>query len=261
MLIAHLPPVERPRERLSAHGVAALADRELLALVLGTGGTRGLGAHHLAERLLNRFGSMAALARAHPAELVGLLGVGPAKAAAIAAAFELGRRSARPPTATVITSTADLVGVVAPLLRGRARERLALVVCDNANRVTSCEVVSEGSAERALVPVRELVAAVLRRDGTAFALAHNHPSGDLTPSPADLDATHRVERAARTLGLRFLDHVVVSDTGWRRVDPQPSLSAAQPADGRSSPPAAGGRAASPPADGRAPSQPVPAHGL
>ena len=218
MLIADLPSVERPRERLSAHGAGSLADRELLALVLGTGGAPGLGAHQLAERLLARFGSVAALARAHPADLVGVPGVGQAKAAAIAAAFELGRRVERSPAARVIMSTADLVSVVAPLLRGRARERLALVVCDNANRVSSCEVISEGSAERALVPVREVAVAVLRRDGKAFALAHNHPSGELTPSPADVDATGRVEEAARTLGLRFLDHVVVTDTGWCRVD-------------------------------------------
>ena len=108
--------------------------------------------------------------------------------------------------------------VVAPLLRGRARERLALVVCDTAHRVTSCEVISEGSAERALVPVREVAVAVLRRDGRAFALAHNHPSGELTPSPADLDATRRVAEAAQALGLRFLDHLIVTDTGWCRVD-------------------------------------------
>jgi DNA repair protein RadC len=217
MLIADLPPTERPRERISAHGAPSLADRELLALVLGTGGAAGVGAHHLAERLLARFGSMAALARAHPADLVGVPGVGSAKAAAISAAFELGRRTARAPAASVIASSADLVPVVAPMLRGRTRERLVLVVCDNGNRVTSCEVVSEGSAERAPLPVREVAVAVLRRDGNAFAIAHNHPSGELTPSAADVASTARVEEAARAVGLRFLDHLVVTDSGWCRV--------------------------------------------
>jgi DNA repair protein RadC len=222
MLIADLPPVERPRERLSTHGPAALADRELLALVLGTGVAPGLGAHHLAERLLARLGSIAALARAHPADLIGVPGVGEAKAAAVAAAFELGRRAERAPTPRVIGSTADLVTVVSPLLRGRARERLALVVCDASNRVTSCEVISEGSAARALVPIREVAVAVLRRDGVAFALAHNHPSGDPTPSAADVEATQRVREAAHALGLRFLDHLVVTDTGWCRVTDAPA---------------------------------------
>jgi DNA repair protein RadC len=214
MRIADLPTEDRPRERLALHGAGALADRELLALVLGTGGAPGAGAHQLAERLLARFGSLGALARAHPADLLAVPGIGTAKAAAVAAAFELTRRAGRSVLPTVVRCTADLVPVVAPLLRGRSRERLVLVVCDTANRVTSCEVISEGSAERALVPVREVAVAVLRRDGSAFGLAHNHPSGDLTPSAADLEATVRVEKAAAALGLRFLDHVVLSDCGW-----------------------------------------------
>lgn len=217
MLIADLPSTERPRERLSAHGVGALADRELLALVLGTGGAPGLGAHHLAERLLTRFGSLAAVARAHPADLAAVCGVGPAKACAVASAFELGRRAAQRPATTVVGSTADVAAVAAPLLLGRSRERLVLVVCDRGNRVTSCEVLSEGSAERTLLPVREIAVAVLRRDGAAFALAHNHPGGDLSPSPADIESTRRMEEVATTLGLRFLDHVVVTDHGWCRV--------------------------------------------
>lgn len=232
MLIADLPPMERPRERLSAHGARALADRELLALLLGTGGATGLGAHHLAERLLTRFGSIVALSRAHPADLVGLSGVGVAKASAISAAFELGRRATHSPAATVIGSTADVVPVVAPLLRGHPRERLALVVCDNANRVTSCEVISEGSAVRAMVPVREVAVAVLRRDGMAFALAHNHPSGELTPSAADIDSTTKVAEASRALGLRFLDHLVVTDSGWCRIPFDAAPRCAPPAPSR-----------------------------
>jgi DNA repair protein RadC len=219
MLIADLPPVERPRERLSMQGAGSLADRELLAVVLGTGG-RGSGAHHLAERLLGRFGGVAALARAHPADLVAVPGVGRAKAAAIAAAFELGRRAVRSTPSRVVASTADLLEVVAPLLRGRDRERLVLVVCDTANRVTSCEVISEGSASRAFVPVREVAVAVLRRDGSAFALAHNHPSGELTPSAADVDATRRVRAAAEAVGLRFLDHLIVTEFGWCTITPR-----------------------------------------
>jgi DNA repair protein RadC len=224
MLIADLPAVDRPRERMSAHGATSLADRELLALVLGTGGAVGTGAHHLAERLLARFGSLTAVAGALPAELTGVAGVGPAKAAAIAAAFELGRRAVRPPPTSVITSTADLASAVGPMLRGRGRERLVLLVCDSGNRVVSCEVISEGSAGRAPVPVREVAVAVLRRDGAAFALAHNHPGGDLTPSAADVAATARVVEAARTLGLRFLDHLVVTEAGWCRV-PDPDRAA------------------------------------
>ncbi|GAA5184958.1 DNA repair protein RadC [Rugosimonospora acidiphila] len=216
MLIADLPRTERPRERLSALGPTALADRELLSMLLGTGGP-GTGAHALAERLLATFGSIPALARAHPTDLTALPGIGWAKAATLVSAFELARRAGCVEARRQVTSTLDLVDLAAPLLRGRTRERLVVVICDTANRVLHCEVVSEGSAERSLVPVREVIVSVLRRDGQAFALAHNHPAGDPTPSPADREATDRIEQAAGAVGLRFLDHVVLTDAGWARV--------------------------------------------
>jgi DNA repair protein RadC len=217
MLIADLPVRERPRERLAALGTAALADRELLAVLLGTGGSPGVGAHTLAERLLARFGSVTAIARAHPADLASITGVGPAKAAVLVAAFELARRGTVAEAAVTVTGPDDIVTVAGPLLRGRSRERLVVVACDRASRVLGYDVLTEGSADRSLLPIREAVVAVLRRDGKAFALAHNHPSGDPTPSPEDIDATVRVRTAANALGLRFLDHVIVTDSSWRRV--------------------------------------------
>jgi DNA repair protein RadC len=229
MRIVDLPARERPRERLVQLGTAALADRELLAVLLGTGGAPGVGAHALAEHLLARFGSVAALARAHPADLAAVTGVGPAKAAALVAAFELARRATVVESPVAITDPADVVTVAAPLLRGRARERLLVVACDRANRVLGCDVLSEGSADQALLPGREALVAVLRRDGRAFALAHNHPSGDPTPSPADIDATARIGPAAAAVGLRFLGHVVVTDTSWRRVTVPPAPPRSRPA--------------------------------
>ena len=217
MRIVDLPTTERPRERLARLGATALADRELLAVLLGTGGQPGHGAHDLAERLLTRFGSVADLARAHPSDLARTAGVGAAKASALAAAFELARRAQAPPRSQRLSTTADLVPVVMPLLGGRSRERLVVVICDRINRVLACEVLSEGSAERALVPVREVIVAVLRRDGAAFALAHNHPDGDPTPTEADVEASQRVELAAAAVGLRFLDHVVITGHTWSGV--------------------------------------------
>jgi DNA repair protein RadC len=223
MLIADLPVRERPRERLAALGTAALADRELLAVLLGTGGAPGVGAHTLAERLLTQFGSVAAVSRAHPADLAGVTGVGPAKAALLSAAFELARRATTVDAAPeTIAGGGDSAAVVAPLLRGRTRERLVVVTCDRVNRVLGCDVLSEGSADRSLMPVREVMVAVLRRDGKALALAHNHPSGDPTPSRDDIAATVHVRQAAVAVGLRFIEHVVVTDTDWRPVPPMPT---------------------------------------
>jgi DNA repair protein RadC len=214
MRILDLPTSERPRERLAALGPAALADRELIAVLLGTGGRPGHGAHELAERLLTRYGSVTALARAHPCDLADFAGIGQAKAMAMAAAFELGRRADLPDPSRTISTTADLVAVVLPLLRGRSRERLVLVACDNTGRVLGCEVVSEGSSQRALVPVREVIVAALRRDAKAIALAHNHPDGDPLPTAADIEATRCVAIAAAAVGLRLLEHVVVTDRAW-----------------------------------------------
>lgn len=221
MRILDLPVSERPRERLARLGAAALADRELLAVLLGTGGAPGVGAHALAEQLLARFGSVAALARAHPAELAAVTGVGPAKAATLAAAFELARRCTATPPATLVSGPAQLAAVTAPLLHGRTRERLVVVSCDRGDRVLGCDVLSEGSADRSLLPVREVMVAVLRRDGAAFGLAHNHPSGHAAPSVEDVQATVAVEHAAATAGLRFLGHVVVTDADWQRVTTPP----------------------------------------
>jgi DNA repair protein RadC len=217
MRIIDLPASERPRERLSSVGARHLADRELLAMLLGTGGAPGAGAHVLAERLLSAYGSVLELARAHPSDLARIPGIGIAKASALVSAFELARRADRFTERPVIERTTDLLQVVSPLLKGHTRERLVLVVCDALHRVTGCEVLTEGSADRAIVPVREIMVAVLRRDGQAFALAHNHPDGDPEPTDTDLEATRRVHAAALGLGVSFLDHVVVSDTTWRRV--------------------------------------------
>ena len=226
MRIADLPTTDRPRERLSRLGPGALADRELLAVMLGTGGRPGHGAHDLAEQLLARYGSVAGLARAHPADLAGTTGIGSAKLSVLAAAFELARRARLPSECHRLATTADIVPIVMPLLGGRSRERLVVVICDNTNRVLACEVVSEGSAQRALVPIREVIVSVLRRDGTAFALAHNHPDDDPTPTTADIDASLLIEEAAAAVGLRFLDHVVVTDHGWRGVSTFPREQAA-----------------------------------
>lgn len=138
------------------HGRSALSARELAALLLGTGGAVGTGAHLLAERLLARFGSLDELRRAHPADLMSVPGIGAAKAAALAAAFELGGRADPDSRPTVICSTADLAAAVAPQLQGLARERTLVVVCNNANRLLAIEPVSDGSVEQSLRSKQQL---------------------------------------------------------------------------------------------------------
>ncbi len=215
--MAAVPPHERPRERLLALGPEGLADRELLALILGNG-TRGTSALDLAAELLAEYGGLGQLAKARPEELSTRPGVGAAKSAALAAAFQLGQRAGRDGSQAVVLRSPDDVALVAlrELGNGR-RERVLVLVCDAANRLRRTVLVSEGSIDRSLVPVREILNAVLRHDGRSFALAHNHPSGDCEPSAADRKATDQVRSAAKVAGLRFLGHIVVAGQTWAPV--------------------------------------------
>lgn len=215
--MAALAPQERPRERLLACGPDALTERELVALVLRNG-SPGESALDLAASLLAEFGGLGPIAAARPEELTRRSGIGPAKAAALVAAFQLGRRAtAKAAAPMTLRSAGDVAAVARAELAGQRRERVLVLVCDAANRLRRTVVVSEGSIDRSLVPVREVLNAVLRHDGRTFALAHNHPSGDPTPSNADRQATADVAAAARTVGLRFLGHVVVAGEGWEEV--------------------------------------------
>ncbi len=212
--IADLPEHDRPRERLLARGAEALSERELLALVLGKG-RRGESALDLAAALLAEHGGLAGIAAARPEELARRAGVGPAKAAALAAAFRLGLLASGRVEAPVLRTAADAAEVALRELAHARRERVIVLVCDARNRLLRVVSVAEGSIDRAPLPVREVLNAVLRHDGRAFAVAHSHPSGDPEPGEEDVRATEKLAEAARTVGLRFLDHLVVGGGEWR----------------------------------------------
>lgn len=215
--MAAIPPYERPRERLLARGAEALTERELLALVLRNG-TNGVSALDLAAELLAEYGGLGALAAARPEELASRKGVGAAKAAAVVAAFHLARRADGPTDQPLVMRSPDDVAKVACReLNGLRRERVLVLICDAANHLRRTVAVAEGSIDGSLVPVREILNAVLRHDGRAFALAHNHPSGDPEPGNADHRATEEVKAAAKVAGLRFLGHVVVAGAAWRSI--------------------------------------------
>ncbi|MFB4282104.1 MULTISPECIES: JAB domain-containing protein [unclassified Nonomuraea] len=216
MRVKDLSKSDRPRERLMSIGAAALADRELLAVLLGSG-FRGASALDLASQVIEHCGDLDALARSDPHRLLTLRGIGPAKAARVTAAFHLVRRAQAWPERERITSTSDLAHACAPLLRDRTQERLVMVVCDTGGRVLKRSVLTEGGSDHTVMPVRELITEVLTSGGAMFGLAHNHPGGSLDPSPEDLEATAMILEAARTVGLRLLDHLIVADGSWRRI--------------------------------------------
>jgi DNA repair protein RadC len=214
--VAERPPNDRPRERLTAFGPAALSDAELLALLIGTGTARE-GVLDVAARLLSTVGGLGALARLQASELAALPGLGPARAAEIVAALELGRRASRDIAAErpQIMNPADAAALLGPTLAHLEQERSVVLLLDRRHRVLREVVIGLGGIAHAPMEPREVFAAALREPGVAAVLvAHNHPSGDPTPSPDDRAITRRLSAAAEMLGLELLDHVIVAAGGW-----------------------------------------------
>lgn len=212
--ITELPPSERPRERLRDRGPKALSEAELLALVIGAG-TKGRSALDVARELLVEWGGLGGLATSAPEELAARHGIGPARAAALVGALELSRRARVVSDRAVVRRQADLGELAVDELAGLRRERVIAVVLGPGNRLRRVVAVADGAAEWARCPVRDVLNAVLRNDGIAFAVAHNHPSGDPTPSERDLRMSGLLVDGARATGLRFLDHIVVGADEWR----------------------------------------------
>jgi DNA repair protein RadC len=216
MRVTDLPSDDRPRERLLTRGAEALADRELLALLIGSG-TAGTSAIDLAAQVIEVCGGLSRLARADPHTLLRQAGMGPAKAARVAAAFQLARRAESEMAPRWVGSSAGLAAATAPLLRGLRTERVVVVSCDQGGKVLRTIRLTDGGSDRSLIPVRDVLTAALSAGAASFGVAHNHPSGTLEPSEADRRATIRLREGAEAVGLRFLGHVIVTDSQWRPV--------------------------------------------
>ena len=210
--ITHWPETERPRERLMAKGPDALSDAQLLAILLRTG-RRDFSAVQVAIELLGRVGGIGGLAMCGIEELCAIPGIGPAKAAQLKDAVELGRRSLATPlsTGTRISSSADLFKHFHPILRDRKQELFKVVLLDAKNTVIKESTVSEGTLTLSLVHPREVFASAVRESAAAVIFLHNHPSGDPTPSLEDRQLTERLAEAGRLLGIPVLDHVIIGD--------------------------------------------------
>jgi len=214
---------DRPRERLLAHGAAPLSDAELLALLLRTG-VRGRSATSLARELLGPSG-LAGLAQAAPHELAAVAGIGPAKAAAVLAALELGRRLAAKPLrrGEKLGSPEDVHRHFHARLRDAPTEQFHIVLLDSRHRVMRSVLTSQGTLTASLVHPREVFRPALRESAAAVVLVHNHPSGDPAPSHEDREITRRLARAGSLLGVPVLDHVIVADRGYASLREQGDL--------------------------------------
>lgn len=204
--------MERPRERLLTKGAESLSDAQLLAILLRTG-RRESSAVQVAMDVLHRVDGVAGLARSGIKELCAIAGVGPAKAAQLKAALELGKRAMAAPlsTGTRVTSSADLFRHFHPSLRDLKHELFKVILLDAKNTVLKEATISEGSLTLSIVHPREVFALAIREAAAGVIFLHNHPSGDPAPSSEDRQLTDRLVAAGTLLGIRVLDHVIVGD--------------------------------------------------
>jgi len=211
MGIAQWPLRERPRERLIAHGAAALSDAELLALIVRTG-IAGRSALDIARDAIARFDGLAGLLAAPVSELAAVRGVGPARAAVLASVIEIARRSlveeARARDA--LGSPQAVRDYLRLTLGGRTCEVFVGVFLDSQNRVLATEELFRGTLAQTSVYPREVVKAALAHNAAAMIFAHNHPSGVAEPSRADELLTQALKQALALVDIRTLDHFVVA---------------------------------------------------
>jgi DNA repair protein RadC len=210
MPMKDLPADQRPREKLLAHGAPALADAELLALLLRTG-NKGQGVLQLAQAVLQRCDGFAGLLGGAADQLTGIKGLGPAKRAEILAVMEMARRAlAQQMQAVPIFHHPTLVkDFVAMQLSGRSQEVFVVLFLDAAHRLLKMEEMFIGTVDQTSVYPREVLKRALSLNAAAVVFAHNHPSGMPEPSQADLNLTQRLKTALQLVDVKVLDHIVV----------------------------------------------------
>jgi len=207
-----VPPHDRPREKLERLGAPGLGDNELLALVIGSG-SRDADALELANRLIACAGGVHGLTRIGLDRLRHVSGVGPARAAQIVAAVELGRRTlvrgvAERPR---LTTPHQLATYLLPQYGAGAVEQFGVVMLDTKHRVIILRIVSMGSLDTTVVHPREVFREAASASAAAIVLFHNHPSGDPTPSPDDFVLTARMVNAGDIMGIDVIDHLILAD--------------------------------------------------
>ena len=213
--ITDLEEAERPRERLAKHGPQALNSAELLAILVGVG-VPGENAVQVGQRLLKDLHGLRGLQRADYQEICNQHGIGPAKAAQIKAAIELGRRLSveAPEERPSVHSPGDAADLVKYEMSALEQEELRVILLDIRNRVEHILTVYRGSLNSSQVRIGELFQAAIRRNAAALIVVHNHPSGDPTPSPDDIALTRAIVQAGKLLDVDVLDHLIIGSGRW-----------------------------------------------
>jgi DNA repair protein RadC len=217
--IHDIPEQDRPRERLLRLGAAALSDAELLGIFINTG-VPGENAVQIGQRLLREFNGLLQLSRRETKELSKQLGLGPAKAAVLAAAFELGRRANREERRDVPMDNPERVFDYLGLeLQALNHEEVHVLSLNTKLCLTHCEKVFQGSLNESVAHPREILKKALLHSAYAFIVVHNHPSGDPAPSEADRHFTRTLRQVAEVMKIAFVDHVIIGHSTADRPRP------------------------------------------
>lgn len=213
--IHDLPEEQRPREKLVNQGAQSLTDSELLAIFLRTG-LKGETAIEVGQRLLKTFGNLSALARLDAKQLSQQKGLGIAKATQLLACFEMGSRAARETLLShPIDSSEMLYQLMSPLLIHQKVESLYVISVDTKLNCIHHEEITKGSIDRSIAHPRDIIRPVILNQAAGFFLAHNHPSGDPTPSKADFEVTKNIREVAKLFQITFHDHLIVGKESHR----------------------------------------------
>lgn len=214
MNLSKLPAQERPRERLMKLGPEALSLAELLAILLTTG-TKNRSVLELAQEMVVRFGSLQSLLEASIEELMEVKGIGPAKAIQLKAAFGIALKTTQKSfIAKDPIHAKEAYELVRHELAGQKQEMLMVVLKDIKGRLIALEKVSIGTLSDVLVHPREIFYPAVRHKASSMILAHNHPSGDPTPSNADLELTKHLIRSSRVMGIHLDDHLIIGSNSF-----------------------------------------------
>jgi len=218
LTIKELPPDGRPREKLKALGAGALSEAELLAIILRVG-SQGESVVDLSHRLLNTYGGLAGLARTPFTELCEVHGLKEAKTCQLKSALEIGRRLllAQPEERTRVSSPGDLAPLLMLEMGPLDQETLRVVLLNTKNQVIKIADVYRGSLNSSLVRVAEVFKEAVRVNAASIIVAHNHPSGDPTPSTEDIRVTEQIVAAGKLLEVEVLDHLVIGERKWKSL--------------------------------------------
>lgn len=217
-LASKMPISELPRERLLRDGIDALSMQELLAILLGTG-TQGKSVLILAQEMLLHFGGMEGLIKASVEELCQMKGIGQAKAILLKAAFGIALRTAKQsqrPRRDVIT-VGDALEIARPAIAHFSKEALLVILRDVKGRLIHHEVIAIGTLHEVLVHPREVFQSALHHCAHSLIVCHNHPSGDPTPSEADIALTRQLAECSKIMGMPLVDHLIVCRESHRSL--------------------------------------------